>query len=97
MTRSLTDCIGIVLGLTLVGVAPAGAFWQRGQVIMCADATSAAERQRHRCDGLMGYVDPGWPALGLGSYREYHERGKLYRGPHPGLAPGSRTPTKRLG
>jgi hypothetical protein len=97
MTRSLTGCIGIALGLTLISVAPASAFWQRGQVIMCADATSAAERQRHRCDELLGYVDPGWPALGLGSYREYHERGKLNRGPHPGLAPGSRTPTRRLG
>lgn len=97
MTRSMAASCGVALGLILAQVAPADAFWQRGQVIMCADATSAAERQRHRCDELLGYVDPGWPALGLGSYRDYHERGKLYRGPHPGVAPGQRVPTKRLG
>lgn len=95
MTRSMAASCGVALGLILAQVTPADAFWQRGQVIMCADATSAAERQRHRCDELLGYVDPGWPALG--SYRDYHERGKLYRGPHPGVAPGQRAPTKRLG
>ena len=97
MTRLPAALIAVALGLTSVGAAPAAAFWQRGQVIMCADATSAAERQRHRCDELLGYVDPGWPALGLGAYREYHERGKLYRGPDLKPAPGQRAPTKRLG
>lgn len=97
MMRSSAALIGFAIGLALANAAPANAFWQRGQVIMCADATSAAERQRHRCDELLGYVDPGWPALGLGSYRDYHERGKLQRAPYPGRAPGPRAPTKRLG
>lgn len=90
MTRSLAACAGLVIVLVTAAGSPASAFWQRGQVSMCADATSAAERQRHRCDELLGYVDPGWPALGLGVMRE-----KGYRAPQH--APGSRAPTKRLG
>lgn len=90
MTRSLAACAGLVIVLVTAAGSPASAFWQRGQVSMCADATSPAERARHRCDELLGYVDPGWPALGLGGIRE-----KGYRAPQH--APSPRAPVRRLG
>lgn len=82
--------IGGVLCVTL-GPAPAQAFWSRGQVSMCADATTERERIRHRCHELGGYADPGWPALGQGG------GGGRYQVPHPRLPPGHRPPTRRLG
>ncbi len=74
--------------------SPAAAFWQRSQVSMCADATSAQEQARHRCDELRAYADPGWPALGLGEagYRVY----KRFT-PGAGQAPATRPPVRRLG
>lgn len=86
-----------MLALAFSGVAaasPSQAFWQRSQVSHCADATSDAERARHRCEELRAYADPGWPALGLGgtAYRAYR-----YKSMEPALPPGSRQPVRRLG
>ena len=74
--------------------SPSAAFWQRSQVSMCADAASAQELARHRCDELRAYADPGWPALGLGEagYRAYRRLG-----PGAGQAPAARPPVRRLG
>lgn len=87
----------VSLALALAGVAassPSQAFWQRSQVSHCADATSDAERARHRCWELRAYADPGWPALELGGagYRAYRSRS-----PEPALPPGGRAPVRRLG
>lgn len=82
----------LVIVAVFSGAAPAEAFWSRGQVSMCADATTDRERIRHRCHELNGYADPGWPALGLGAYGP-----GLHRGVAPGQTPTNRAPTRRLG
>jgi hypothetical protein len=90
----------LALAIALGGTGSAQAFWPRGQVSMCADATSARERARHRCDELNGYADPGWPALGLGDAGHGAYRGKASgknRGPAPGYDPANRPPVRRLG
>lgn len=58
----------IVLLVAGAALAPQGAsaFWRRSQVSACSDATSEAERMRHRCWELDPYLDRGWPALGVG-------------------------------
>lgn len=83
------------LALTLAAIAlscPSQAFWQRSQVSHCNDATTEAERARHRCEELRAYADPGWPALGLGAagYRAYRRQGPA----HP---PAGLPPVRRLG
>lgn len=51
-------------GAGLMGAAsPSEAFWERSQVIRCADAATPAELQRYRCWELNAYADPGWPQL----------------------------------
>lgn len=102
------SCVGAaILALMTAGVVIASssasqAFWQRSQVSMCADATSAQERARHRCDELNAYADPGWPALGVGeaAYRAYPRlvpgHGHV-PGHAPGDVPGVRPPVRRLG
>lgn len=88
-----------VLALMVAGAAlavpdRAQAFWQRSQVSMCADAASAREYARHRCDELNGFADPGWPALGLrGGAHRYAPQ------PMPGFRglPDNRAPVRRLG
>lgn len=87
----------VTLAFAVAGIAapsPSQAFWQRSQVSHCADATSDAERARHRCEELRAYADPGWPALGLGEagYRVYR-----YRSQGPAFAPAGRPPVRRLG
>ncbi|HEV7258374.1 MAG TPA: hypothetical protein VGN82_11375 [Bosea sp. (in: a-proteobacteria)] len=72
------------------------AFWDRSQVSHCADATTDAERLRHRCYELKAYADPGWPALGLGE-GVYGYRAYRYKSPVPALPPGGRPPVRRLG
>lgn len=69
---------------------PAAAFWQRSQVSHCSDATTDAERVRHRCWELDGYLDSGWPAVGAA--------GGYFKG-GPALAPGwpKSGVTRRLG
>lgn len=83
-------------GMASAAPLPAAAFWQRSQVSRCSDATTNAERERLRCWELNAYVDPGWPALGLGGRVD---GGAYYLGPP---APsGARGPkggvTRRLG
>lgn len=95
MTQSVVIKALFLSALVLPLVAApsmAAAFWQRSQASMCADATTARELARHRCDELLGYSDPGWPALGLGQagYRGY-------RPLEPGQAPAARPPVRRLG
>lgn len=87
----------VTLALAISGIAassPSQAFWQRSQVSHCNDATTDAERARHRCWELRAYADPGWPALGLGegAYRVYR-----YKSQAPGYAPLGRPPVRRLG
>ena len=79
---------------TIAAPSPSAAFWQRSQVSMCADAASAQELARHRCDELRAYADPGWPALGLGEagYRAYRRLA-----PGAGQVPAARPPVRRLG
>ncbi|PZO04365.1 MAG: hypothetical protein DCF30_01185 [Hyphomicrobiales bacterium] len=79
----------------IVAPSPSAAFWQRSQVSMCADATSAQEHARHRCDELRAYADPGWPALGLGEAGGYRGYRRLV--PDAGQAPAARPPVRRLG
>ncbi len=82
----------VILSLAGLGfMEPAQAFWPRGQVSHCADATTPAERARHRCDELRAYADPGWPALGNGVpvYGDRHKGSGALRGP--------RAPVRRLG
>jgi len=76
--------------LAVLASGPAGAFWQRSQVSHCSDATTDAERARHRCWELDGYRDSGWPALGA--------TGGYFKG-GPALAPGwpKGGVTRRLG
>ena len=74
---------------------PAQAFWQRSQVSHCADATTPAERARHRCDELRAYADPGWPAFGIGE-AGFYDFGK-YRAPASAYPPSGRPPVRRLG
>ena len=87
----------VTLALAGFGIAAPSsshAFWQRSQVSHCTDATTDAERARHRCEELRPYADPGWPALGVGdgAYRAYR-----YRSQGPAFQPGGRAPTRRLG
>jgi hypothetical protein len=79
---------------TGLGAGPAQAFWSRGQVSMCADATSERERVRHRCHELGAYDDPGWPALGVNQSGGWGSRGKAPATQH---APAARPPVRRLG
>lgn len=58
---------GLLSAAVMAAAGPSAAFWQRSQVSACSDATTEAERQRLRCWELNAYVDPGWPALGIGS------------------------------
>lgn len=74
--------------------SPSQAFWQRSQASICADATTARELARHRCDELLGYSDPGWPALGRGLGQAGY---RAYRPSTPGPAPAARPPVRRLG
>lgn len=74
--------------------SPSVAFWQRSQVSMCADATSARELARHRCEELGAYADPGWPALGLG---DAGYRAQRPYAPGSGKSPTTRPPVRRLG
>lgn len=76
----------------LAASSPSQAFWQRSQVSHCADATSDAERARHRCDELGAYADPGWPALGLGEAGS-----RAYRRLAPGHPTKGLPPVRRLG
>lgn len=66
---------------------------------MCSDAVSDAERMRHRCWELDPYLDPGWPALGLGgglySGRGGYERKGLPLPPGPPMI--GKGITRRLG
>lgn len=97
MTKSTVTKALFVLALAYVNIAapsPSAAFWQRSQVSMCADATSAQEYARHRCDELRAYADPGWPALGLG---EAGDRGYHRLSPGAGQSPSARPPVRRLG
>ena len=81
----------LVSGLMVaLASAPAAAFWQRSQVSHCSDATTDAERARHRCWELDPYLDSGWPALGA--------TGGYFKGgpaPAPGWPKGG--VTRRLG
>jgi hypothetical protein len=94
------SCVGaailalVAAGVVMASSSPSQAFWQRSQVSMCADATSAQERARHRCDELNAYADPGWPTFGVGgaAYRAYPRLA-----PGPGDVPGARPPVRRLG
>lgn len=63
MSRRVLTALGVTIGVAS-GVGPASAFWERSQVIRCADATTPMERERHRCVELLAYADPGWPLLG---------------------------------
>lgn len=97
MTKSALAKAALIAALVSPAITaplPAAAFWQRSQVSMCADATSAQELARHRCDELRAYADAGWPALGLGqagygAYRTYKSG--------PAQAPAARPPVRRLG
>jgi len=92
MIRSIVPLVLALSGIALS--TPSQAFWQRSQVSHCNDATTEAERIRHRCEELRAYADPGWPALGLGgaSYGGYR-----HGIPEPAFAPVVRRPTRRLG
>ena len=81
--------IGALAGVLLAALAsgPAAAFWQRSQASHCSDATTEAERQRHRCWELDGYLDSGRPALGV--------TGGYAPAPAPGWPKGG--VTRRLG
>lgn len=85
--------IGALAGALLAALAsgPAAAFWQRSQASHCSDATTDAERARHRCWELDGYLDSGWPTLGA--------TGGYFKGspaqPAPGWPKGG--VTRRLG
>ena len=76
--------------MVVLASTPASAFWRRSQVSHCSDATTDAERARHRCWELDGYIDSGWPALGAS--------GGDFKG-GPALAPGwpKGGVTRRLG
>lgn len=76
--------------LSALACTPAAAFWQRSQVSHCSDATTDAERARHRCWELDPYRDSGWPPLGAA--------GGYFKG-GPALAPGwpKGGVTRRLG
>ena len=85
-TTMVSALIGVGL-LTLLPV-PAEAFWQRGQIFACADATSEGERVRLRCWELDPYATTlpapvGLEQSGKGSYRFNHPPGAdgLRRGP----------------
>ncbi|WP_420103015.1 hypothetical protein [Bosea sp. (in: a-proteobacteria)] len=84
--------------LLCAAVLPSGearAFWRRSQVSMCADATTEAERVRLRCWELDGYMDHGWPALGLGG--AYAVPGGAAPPPRLPAQPLGRGVTRRLG
>lgn len=85
--------IATLLCGTLSVPAPASAFWRRSQVSMCGDATTDAERARLRCWELDGYLDRGWPALGLGG----HGLPGAYPPPPPSSPALGRGVTRRLG
>ena len=98
MTKPTVTKALFVLALAYPAIAvssPSAAFWQRSQVSMCADATSAQEHARHRCDELRAYADPGWPALGLGEAGGYRAYRRL--SPGAGQTPTARPPVRRLG
>jgi hypothetical protein len=87
------------LAFAVAGIAmssPSQAFWDRSQVSHCNDATTEAERARHRCWELKAYADPGWPALGLGE-AGYGYRAYRFKSLAPGYAPTGRPPVRRLG
>ncbi|MDP3255673.1 MAG: hypothetical protein Q8S58_06665 [Bosea sp. (in: a-proteobacteria)] len=86
--------LAVAAALLVIGAVPAQAFWPRGQVSMCADATTERERIRHRCHELGAYADPGWPALGIKGAGPWGARGKGFAPQH---APITRPPVRRLG
>ncbi|KRE05925.1 hypothetical protein ASE63_06320 [Bosea sp. Root381] len=94
-------CVAKSLSVLVFAVAaaalssPAEAFWQRSQVSHCADATTPAERARHRCEELRAYADPGWPVVGVGEMGFYGVR--KYRAPASAYPPAGRAPVRRLG
>jgi hypothetical protein len=82
-------------------LAPQGAaaFWRRSQVSACSDATTEAERMRHRCWELDPYLDRGWPALGVGfdGAAGFHDGGLVPGRPALRSRPFRQGVTRRLG
>lgn len=91
MTKAALFAVAAGLA-TLIGTPPAAAFWQRSQVSVCADATTEAERLRHRCWELKAYADPGWPMFAPGFGGAYFGPG--HKAPDPRRHKGV---TRRLG
>lgn len=86
--------IAVLVAGAALAPQSASAFWRRSQVSACSDATSEAERMRHRCWELDPYLDRGWPALGVGFGGASRPHGEGARHGQPSFRSGV---TRRLG